>query len=859
MTLPRPAPAPRPACRAGAAFALALALGPAPGAGAVVPASAIAWRNAAIAVSEPQLVRVRLTAALTLDRVLAAGLDVVGVRGGAWADVLEWPGDAAKLAALGAATEVLDPDPARSAAARAARELAARPRAMPARVISATAPDGAFRAQSLPPFGSGSMGGYWTLDEVKMELDSLVAADTHDIVADQLDTLGYTLQGRPIWGLALGRRVTGPDPRPVVFYSALTHAREPEGMQALLYFVHDILSKYGSDPFATSLLDTRRLYIVPVVNPDGYELNRITHPAGGGFHRKNVRDVNGNGIVDYGFDGVDINRNFSFMWGLDDIGSEPDSSTEDYRGPAPVSEPETQAQRDVVVRLQPRTGLAYHTYSDLFLHPWGYQAAAAPDSQAFYEWNDAATIGSGYSSGNSSRVLYRVNGEFNDWVYGDTLAKPRGFTWTPEIGTADDGFWPAPSRIVPLAEDNLRKAWFVAAIAGPYPRVERSAIVEGALDAGFRAHLSVRARNLGLAATPAPLTATLSPLDAGVFVDTATVSYPAMASRTSADAIGGATFAVSCSDTVTPGRLVRFALEFSGAGECFARDTVEVLLGTPTTLRIEPFNTLGAWSASGGYGIVQNDPRHPSRYASDSPAGIYPTNMSAALIASAPLDLSHGVHAWALLDDRFNLEQFYDGAVFEASPDSVTWTPLPARASAVGTQSGNSIPNGVPEWTGGRWLWSADRVDLSPFAGPGRTKIRIRLRSRSDSGLDLDGMNLDSLRVLVFDPAVQPVPTAVPGAPPAARLAFDRPSPNPARGLARLAFDLPRAARVALDVLDVQGRRVRTLAAAPYAAGRYALAWDLADDLGRPVAPGVYLARLAAGAQAITRPIVVLR
>ena len=80
--------------------------------------------------------------------------------------------------------------------------------------------------------------------------------------------------------------VTGPDTRPVAFYNALTHAREPEGMQALFYFVDDLLSKYGSDPTATYLLDQRRIYICPVVNPDGYVYSWTTER----FWRKNRRD-----------------------------------------------------------------------------------------------------------------------------------------------------------------------------------------------------------------------------------------------------------------------------------------------------------------------------------------------------------------------------------------------------------------------------------------------------------------------------------------------------------------------------------------------------------------------------------------
>src|SRR5439155_1420262 len=86
-----------------------------------------------------------------------------------------------------------------SACAR--RELGAHPPPAPARVRSATRPDGRFRMESLPPFGAGSMGGYWTAAEIKTKLDQLVANDAQDLVADKVDTVGYSREGRPIWGL----------------------------------------------------------------------------------------------------------------------------------------------------------------------------------------------------------------------------------------------------------------------------------------------------------------------------------------------------------------------------------------------------------------------------------------------------------------------------------------------------------------------------------------------------------------------------------------------------------------------------------------------------------------------------------
>ena len=615
-----------------------------------------------------KLVRVQLDLGLPLDSILARHFDIASVKRGAWVDIMAHPGDEALLQELGAPYRVIDDAVEQHYAERAQRELAARPRPEPAKVLSAARPDGVFRIESLPPVGSGSMGGYWTLAEVKMKLDSLVAGDTRDLVADQIDTVGWTIEGRPIWRLKLGKYAADPDPRPAVYYSALTHAREAEGMQALFWFVDDLLARYDTDAFAKYLLDQRLISVCPVVNPDGYAYNETMNPAGGGQWRKNRRPNAG------GSYGVDLNRNFGYMWGYDNLGSSGTPSRDDYRGTAAFSEPETQAQRDLVAALKPVTGISFHTYSDDFLHPWGYANIAPTDSAAWYEWNDEATLGSTYIAGLGPRVLYVTNGDFNDWSYGDTAMKPRCYSWTPEVGNDADGFWPLPSRIVPLAEENLRKCYLVAAIAGPWVRIESSSLAEGTLDAGFPAHLAVRARNRGLGATPPNLAATLVPLDAGagVYPSGNTVAYPALAPRTSADATGDATFIIAATDTVTPGRLVRFEVDFTADSGYFSRDTVEVIVGRPTVLLAEPCNALTDWTSSAGWGVVASDADHPDHYFTDSPAGNYPNSANLRLIYKGRLDLTAGVHAWAVLEAKWFLEQTYDGTVVEASLDSVT-------------------------------------------------------------------------------------------------------------------------------------------------------------------------------------------
>lgn len=83
--------------------------------------------------------------------------------------------------------------------------------------------------------------------------------------------------------------------------------------------------------------------------------------------------------------------------------------------------------------------------------------------------------------------------------------------------------------------------------------------------------------------------------------------------------------------------------------------------------------------------------------------------------------------------------------------------------------------------------------------------------------------------------------------------------PNPFRGSVRIAFTLPAAADVRLDIVTVGGRRVRTIDGRAMPAGASSLRWDGRDDAGAAVAAGVYLARLTAAERSAAARLVLLR
>jgi len=251
------------------------------------------------------------------------------------------------------------------------------------------------------------MGGYHTYEETGHFLDSM--HNEYPAITTDTIPIGYTWEDRSIWALKISDNPETDEDEPEILYTGLHHAREPMSIEVLLYYIDYLLSNYGTDPEATDLVDNTEMWFVVILNPDGYEYNRAHDPGGGGMWRKNRRD-NGDGTF-----GVDLNRNYGYMWGYDDIGSSPSTGSETYRGPAAFSEPEIQVIRDFVLDHDFITCINYHSVAEMFLLPWGYTYAQPADYLVDEVFGDSATYYTGYWSGPGWEGLYPTNGESDDW------------------------------------------------------------------------------------------------------------------------------------------------------------------------------------------------------------------------------------------------------------------------------------------------------------------------------------------------------------------------------------------------------------------------------------------------------------
>ncbi len=292
----------------------------------------------------------------------------------------------------------------------------------------------------------GPFGDYHTYDEAIEAMDALAA--TYPALMTPRSSIGQTIEGREIWVYKISDNPGVDEDEPEIFFNAYIHSREAITFEILYDLSQHLLEGHGNDPRATAIVDGREIWILPVVNPDGVQYNYQTNPNGGGMWRKNRRH---NGGSSYG---VDLNRNFGYEWGYDNTGSSPYSTDETYRGTGPFSEPETAALRDFVNGREFAVALNFHSYSNLNLHAWGYEQYHCPDHEALFHLGHVRAQENGYSPGAGWEILYRTNGDANDWMYGEQETKPAIFSYVTEVGSSNDGFWPAEYRIPQLVNEN---------------------------------------------------------------------------------------------------------------------------------------------------------------------------------------------------------------------------------------------------------------------------------------------------------------------------------------------------------------------------------------------------------------------
>lgn len=282
----------------------------------------------------------------------------------------------------------------------------------------------------------------------------------------ELETIGKSVEGRDIVAIHLSsgasNGIASLSDKPGVLFTGTHHAREHLSTELPLMLAQHLCEKYKrGDRRIKAIIEGRHVMIIPLVNPDGVEWDISSGRYK--YWRKNRSHNHDNTR------GVDLNRNYANKWGGEGASDNP--SAENYHGPAPFSEPETQAIRDFVIRQNNISIFtSFHTFSKLILYPWGgsYNPIGNVNDRSTYiemaqtmaKWNKYKPM--------QGADLYIATGDTCDWAY-DSLGI---FCFTFELDPGKNSFgnfYPG-QRFIPIVfRKNLEPSLYMMELAdNPY-------------------------------------------------------------------------------------------------------------------------------------------------------------------------------------------------------------------------------------------------------------------------------------------------------------------------------------------------------------------------------------------------------
>lgn len=574
-------------------------------------------------------------------------------------------------------------------------------------------------------FHLGTMGGFYTLQQMYQIIDSMNLLYPNLITTKQPISSSLTIEGRPIYYVKISDNPNVDENEPEILYTSIHHAREPMSMTQLIFFMWYILENYNTDNEIKYLVDNAELFFIPCLNPDGYEYNYSTNPNGGGMFRKNRR-LN----VDNSY-GVDLNRNYGYMWGYDNMGSSPTPSAQTYRGTGPFSEPETQAIRGFCNSRQFVNALNAHSYSNLMIHPWGYQASFyTADSAWFNDVADFMCTENRYTYGTADQTVnYAANGGSDDWMYGEQTTKGKILAMTPESGNVNDGFWPSPANILEIAKSNFYSNLRFGLSALKYAKVEdeNDHFITGN---GF---IKYSIQRLGIQ-NPGTFTLSLIPLS-GISSAGSPKSYSLGVVQKLKDSI-----AFLLQPGLTQGTEIRYILRCSN-GLYNHDDTIRKIYGNPVTVFSDNFDTGQINWVNNNFGLQSSGYFSPPFCMTDSPNGFYQNNQQSTLTTSLNLDLTNANHAHLQFFLKYFTEKTFDMLKVQISTNNgSSWTSLCGKYSTPPPHINGSEPG----YEGIQRYWVKEEIDLTPYIG---NQIKIRFRFTADSyGFD-DGVYIDNVLI----------------------------------------------------------------------------------------------------------------
>jgi hypothetical protein len=602
-----------------------------------------------------------------------------------------------------------------------------------------------------------TFGGYYSYAEMVTAIDNLVA--NYPSIAQKI-LAGTSHEGRQIWAVKISDAVASSDAtEPDVLYMGLQHAREAITGSSMIFFMQYLCQEYALDTRVKSLVDAREIYIIPCVNPDGWEFNRLNGGVGS-MWRKNRRPVGGGNI------GVDLNRNYSVDWntcgsvtcGASSSCGSTFGGDDTYIGTSAFSEPETQAVRNFCTAPGRNfvAAIDQHAFGPYYSLPYGKTARTLTTEENRFFTYVPALMGqyNGMRAGNSCEsVGYEVAGGVKDWwLIGNIGTGTKGKIWgmTGEGGagggTAGNNFWAPAAQIVNLCKGMTFQNLQLAYAAGSYVDIQdASDIAVTTLSGSFNYAIT----RVGLANQP--VTITLIPMEniqsvgAPVTINSLPNYYD--------NATGSISYTLAGS--ITPGQRMRFAWRIETGGYTYY-DTVTKFYQPITIVSDDMEIASGNWNfaSSNGWNYQTGVSFQGTRSIAESPSGNYGSSSTRTLTYQGPIiNLTGATGAYISFWVRHRAENFRDLLNVEVSTNGTTWTPIVGTTTVQepGVLDGSRV-NGQPAFTGIREIWTRELFDLQNFLNTANLRFRFRFSSNAaTSGFAFhvdQGFNIDNFKVV---------------------------------------------------------------------------------------------------------------
>ncbi len=212
-----------------------------------------------------------------------------------------------------------------------------------------------------------------------------IALNNHHIC--KLETLGLSYNDNQILGMKISDNPETHENEPIVYFEGNIHGDEKIAWAITFELIKYLVQHYSTDTLVNRLVNSREIWLVPMVNPDGYI---------------NSSRYNGHS--------VDLNRNWGWMWG-----------NEPSQGTAPFSEPESQALLNHIWRNPAVTYVSYHAGTVFISYPWSYCYSyqnTIPELNLIRFLSARYDAYTHYTYGQGSDSMYLINGSTKDFDYG---------------------------------------------------------------------------------------------------------------------------------------------------------------------------------------------------------------------------------------------------------------------------------------------------------------------------------------------------------------------------------------------------------------------------------------------------------